>query len=251
MHPNIIYEDNHIIAVEKDPGIPTQGDITGITSLLDLTRDYIRDKYRKPGNVFLGMVHRLDKPVSGLVVFARTSKAASRLAVQFQKRSVIKMYLAVVENPATVAKDGWISVEQSIRRHRGYSVITGEDDSLSDDARLEYHHVISDDRYALLLVHLLTGRKHQIRTQLASLGSPVAGDTLYGSGTHNSDKSIALHSFYICFNHPTRSVPISLRTAIPVRFYSIMTINDTIKELINAIINGIPEKTETNDINTA
>jgi len=250
MHPNIIYEDNHIIAVEKDPGIPTQGDITGIKSLLDLTRDYIRDKYRKPGNVFLGMVHRLDKPVSGLVVFARTSKAASRLTVQFQKRSVIKMYLAVVDNPAAVAKDGWIGIEQSIRRHRGYSVITGEDDSRADDARLAYHHVISDDRYALLLVHLFTGRKHQIRAQLSSLGMPVAGDTIYGSGTHNTDKSIALHSFYICFNHPTRSVPVSLRTAIPVRFYSIMAINDSTKELIDTIISRSLGVTGTNNINT-
>ena len=242
MHLNIIYEDNHIIAVEKDPGIPTQGDITGIPSLLDLTRDYIRDKYRKPGNVFLGMMHRLDKPVSGLVVFARTSKAASRLTLQFQKRSVIKMYLAVVENPAAAGRDGWISVEQVIRRHRGYSEITDQADSLADDARLEYRHITSDERHALLLVHLFTGRKHQIRAQLSSLGIPVAGDIRYGSQRPSGDESIALHSFYMNFDHPTRAIPLELHTGIPARFFKLMNPDDSIKEII---LDLIKEKQQT------
>lgn len=227
MYPEIVYEDNHIIAVEKEPGIPTQGDITGVPSLLDITRDYIKTKYNKPGNVFLGMMHRLDKPVSGLIVFARTSKAAARLTLQFQSRSVIKMYLALVENNGSLVKNKWVMLEHEVLRKKGFTEITENKGESSSEARLEYMHISSDKKYALILVNLLTGRKHQIRAQFSSQGMPVVGDTKYGSGYSLKDNSICLHSYYIKFKHPSQDKYIILRSSIPERFKKYLKIDNS------------------------
>ena len=233
MNPEIIYEDNHIIAVEKKPGTPTQGDITGIPSLLDITRDYIKNKYNKPGNVYLGMMHRLDKPVSGLVVFARTSKAAARLTLLFQTRSVVKIYLALIECNDLLKINKWTILEHNIRRRRGFTEISGDEDDFTQEARLEYLTIISDGKYALVLVNLLTGRKHQIRAQFSSIGMPIVGDSKYGSQYNLKDKSICLHSYYMKFTHPTQGNSITLRSTIPERFKKFLPVDNNICAAIN------------------
>lgn len=225
MEPEILYEDNHIIAVEKPSGVPTQGDITGIPSLHEMITGYIRVKYAKPGNVFLGIVHRLDRPVSGIVLFARTSKGAERLSQQFRSRTVLKIYLALVENPGKASGKGWVMLEHSLRRHRGFSeaLDAGEDDG--QEARLEYHLLDRNDHYALLAVHLLTGRKHQIRAQLASMGMPVAGDTRYGSTEVMKGDAICLHAHMIRFVHPTRKESMTIVSPPPSRMTTRMPLS--------------------------
>lgn len=180
----VLYEDNHLIAVFKPVRMPVQGDISGDPSLIDVTKEWLKSKYGKPGNVFLGLVHRLDRPVSGIVVFGKTSKGASRLSEQFRARSVRKIYRALVEGiPANEA-----------------ALLEGQVDGKS--ARLQYRVLSAVAGYAELEVELLTGRKHQIRRQLSEMGHPICGDGRYGA--RHAGSEIALVAKRLEFDHPTR-----------------------------------------------
>ena len=196
----VIYEDNHIIVVEKASGDIVQGDKTGDTPLSDTVKAYIKEKYAKPGNVFLGVVHRLDRPVSGLVVFARTSKALSRLNEMFRKGEVHKVYWAFVqghpEKETATLRDMLIKNEQ---QNKSYVVKSGRG---AKEAVLRYSVIEKYDHYSLLEVELLTGRHHQIRCQLSNAGHPIKGDLKYGARRSNPDGSISLQAHSVSFVHP-------------------------------------------------
>jgi 23S rRNA pseudouridine1911/1915/1917 synthase len=235
---SILYEDNHIIAVEKEAGILSQGDSSGDPSLLDMVRGYIKEKYNKSGKVFLGLVHRLDKPVSGIMVFARTSKAAERLSREFAGRGVIKMYIALVECKNLPAGSDWIDCEDRLVEKRGYSEKAGSDSRNVKTAKLRYRIMASNERYALLLVHLLTGRKHQIRAQLSMRGMPIAGDETYGSTEKLPAGSICLHAVYLCFKHPVKDDQVELFSKAPKRIAERIEMGDTVKEKIITLCGG-------------
>ena len=236
MKLNILYEDNHIIAVEKEAGILSQQDSTGVPSLLDMVKDYIKDTYNKPGKVFIGLVHRLDKPVSGVIVFARTSKAAQRLHQEFAGRSVKKMYLALVEHNKPLEQDVWIDCEDRLVKKRGYSEKAGGESRNVKTARMRYMAIAANEQYALLLVDLFTGRKHQIRAQLAAQKIPVVGDDTYGSRESLHDNSICLHAIYMRFMHPTKKEPVELYLRIPQRIAGRIDIDDALWRKILTII---------------
>lgn len=211
---NVIYEDNHIIVVNKESGEIVQGDKTGDTPLSDCVKDYLKRKYQKPGNVFLGVVHRLDRPVSGLVVFAKTSKALSRLNEMFRKGEVHKTYWAIVKN-APKEPSGrlthWISRNEKQNKSYAYnSEVSG-----SKKAVLDYRLLASGDNYHILEVRLLTGRHHQIRCQLSAMGSPIRGDLKYGAQRSNPDGSISLLSRHVEFVHPVSKELVSLDAPLP------------------------------------
>ncbi|HOT44717.1 MAG TPA: RluA family pseudouridine synthase [Spirochaetota bacterium] len=232
MKLTILFEDNHIIAVEKEAGILSQGDSSGEPSLLDEVRDYIKERYNKPGKVFIGLVHRLDRPVSGIMVFARTSKAAERLHREFAGRGVIKMYLALVEKKGALPSDEWVECEDELVGKRGYSERAGSGSRNVRTAKMRYRLAVSNGRYALLLVHLLTGRKHQIRAQLSMRGMPIVGDETYGSGERLPDGSICLHAAYMGFRHPVKDERVELFSEAPRRIAERIEADDTIREKI-------------------
>ena len=211
---NVIYEDNHIIVVNKESGEIVQGDKTGDTPLSDCVKDYLKRKYQKPGNVFLGVVHRLDRPVSGLVVFAKTSKALSRLNEMFRKGEVHKTYWAIVKN-APKEPSGrlthWICRNEKQNKSYAYnSEVSG-----SKKAVLDYRLLASGDNYHILEIRLLTGRHHQIRCQLSAMGSPIRGDLKYGAQRSNPDGSIFLLSRHVEFVHPVSKELVSLDAPLP------------------------------------
>ncbi len=184
----VLYEDNHIIIVNKESGEIVQGDKTGDTPLSDIVKAYIKEKYAKPGNVFLGVVHRLDRPVSGIVVFARTSKALSRLNEMFRDGEVHKTYWAISRN--TPERDegtltGWIVRNE--RQNKSY--VYDREVPQSKKAMLMYKVIGRSDNYTLMEVRLMTGRHHQIRCQLAAMGCPIKGDLKYGARRSNPDRS--------------------------------------------------------------
>ena len=211
---NVIYEDNHIIVVNKESGEIVQGDKTGDTPLSDCVKDYLKRKYQKPGNVFLGVVHRLDRPVRGLVVFAKTSKALSRLNEMFRKGEVHKTYWAIVKN-APKEPSGrlthWICRNEKQNKSYAYnSEVSG-----SKKAVLDYRLLASGDNYHILEIRLLTGRHHQIRCQLSAMGSPIRGDLKYGAQRSNPDGSISLLSRHVEFVHPVSKELVSLDAPLP------------------------------------
>lgn len=193
-----IYTDNHLLVVHKPAGMLIQGDKTGDVSLYDRACQYLKTTCHKPGNVFLGIVHRLDRPVSGIVVFARTSKAASRLSDQFRRKVVTKKYWALVEGipPKQGKLVNWI------RRNGVNSVISTE--SAGKKAVLSYRLLKQFEQIAMLEVDLDTGRHHQIRVQLANIGFPIIGDFRYGSRTKFPQQAVALHAHSVSFKHPVR-----------------------------------------------
>ncbi|MBR1766529.1 MAG: RluA family pseudouridine synthase [Bacteroidales bacterium] len=198
----ILYEDNHLLALNKLPGQITQGDKTGDPSLADLVKDFLKERDQKPGNVYCGVIHRLDRPVSGVVLLAKTSKALSRMVEKVRTREFEKHYWAVVRNapPQPVgALENWlIKVEE---RNKSYVVSSGRPNAKL--ARLEYRDIaVSDGGYHLLDINLHTGRHHQIRCQLANIGCPIKGDLKYGAPRSNDDGSITLHAHSIAFEHP-------------------------------------------------
>lgn len=214
----VVYEDNHIIVVYKESGEIVQGDKTGDTPLAETVKAYIKEKYQKPGAVFLGVVHRLDRPVSGLVVFARTSKALSRLNEMFRKGEVHKTYWALVQpsgNPVTsntfVTATHWLTRKEKQNKSYAYDrEVPG-----SKKAVLRYRTIGQTERYQLVEVELLTGRHHQIRCQLSTLGMPIRGDLKYGAKRSNPDGSISLLSHHVEFIHPVSKQEIVLDSPLP------------------------------------
>ena len=212
---NVLYEDNHIIVVNKQAGEIVQGDKTGDTPLSDLVKDYIKVKYDKPGEVFLGVVHRLDRPVSGVVLFSRTSKALSRLNAMFASHEKVqKTYWAIVANPPREERGTlihWLTRDEKANKARAYDrEVPG-----SKRAVLDYELVGRSDRYYLLEVHLHTGRHHQIRCQLAKMGCPIKGDLKYGAPRSNPDGSISLHARRLCLEHPVSHETVNVAADVP------------------------------------
>ncbi|MCD6440738.1 MAG: RNA pseudouridine synthase [Candidatus Marinimicrobia bacterium] len=191
----VIYEDNHLLVASKPPGILTQGDITGDISLLEIAKEYLKEKYEKPGNVYLGLVHRLDRPASGIVVFARTSKAAARLSEQFKQRQTRKIYWCLVSGEVP-ERGVW---KDRIERQDVTSYIVKGD----ANAELGFKRLAYKDDFSWVEVDLRTGKHHQIRVQFAHRGFSVLGDFRYGSKQKFPDKSIALHARSIGIIHPT------------------------------------------------
>jgi len=213
--PTILHEDNHLLAVVKPAGLLVQGDRSGDPSLLDVCKAYLKTAYGKPGNVFLGLVHRLDRPVSGVVLLARTSKAASRLSAQFRERSVHKTYLAVVEGvpPETGGTLVHHLADRADAGGRTRCAATPFDGSRQ--GRLSYRTLAGDARRTLLRVEPETGRRHQIRAQLAAVGCPVAGDIKYGASSRRPDRSIALHAWRLSCRHPVGGAALVLKAPPP------------------------------------
>ncbi|MBO5824527.1 MAG: RNA pseudouridine synthase [Prevotella sp.] len=210
----VVYEDNHIIIVYKESGEIVQGDKTGDTPLSDIVKDYIKEKYQKPGNVFLGVVHRLDRPVSGLVVFARTSKALSRLNEMFRNGEVHKTYWAITKNMPAIEEgrlEHWLVRNE--RQNKSYAY--AKEKPGAKKAVLEYKMIGRTDNYSLLEVRLLTGRHHQIRCQLAAMGCPIKGDLKYGAQRSNPDGSISLLSHRVEFVHPVSKERIDVTSPVP------------------------------------
>lgn len=211
---DVLFEDNHLIAVRKPAGLLCQSDITGDDDLHGLVKEYIRVKYEKPGNVYLGMLHRIDRPVSGVVLFAKTSKAAARMTAMFQSREIQKYYHAVtIRQPDQPSGRLVHYLEQLegdkiiVRAHK----VPGR----GKQSSLIYETMAAKDGMALLQVELETGRKHQIRVQLASAGSPVVGDLKYGAPKPLPDQSIALHAYSLRFLHPVTKQQVWIKAAHP------------------------------------
>ena len=210
----VLYEDNHIIVVNKESGEIVQGDKTGDTPLSDIVKDYIKVKYQKPGNVFLGVVHRLDRPVSGAAVFARTSKALSRLNEMFRRGEVHKTYWAIVKNKPKADAATLVSwIVRNEKQNKSYAYDHEVKDSKK--AVLDYRLIASGDTYHILEIRLHTGRHHQIRCQLAAMGCPIKGDLKYGSQRSNADGSISLLSRHTEFLHPVSKQLIAVDAPLP------------------------------------
>lgn len=210
---DVLYEDNHLLALNKPATIPTMGAQAGQTSLIYIAKEYVRKKYKKPGKVFLGVVSRLDAPVSGVLVFARTSKAAARLTQQFRDREVEKTYWAVVPEgiePAAGTCEDWLCHNERLRR----VVVCSERSSGAALARLSYHTLTRIAGCQLLEINLETGRKHQIRVQLAHREHPILGDMKYGSA-RTFGNGIALHARSLRLIHPVRKEPLELMAPTP------------------------------------
>jgi len=205
----ILYEDNHIIIVNKKCGDIVQGDKTGDKTLADEVKQYIKQKYNKPGDVFLGITHRLDRPTSGIVIFARTSKALSRLNKMFSEQTIHKTYLAVVNSKPPKIKD---TLTHFLVRNRkqNKSYANTKEIANSKKARLSYEMLAESDKFFLLKIQLHTGRHHQIRAQLAKIDSYIKGDLKYGFPRSNPDGGIHLHAYEVEFIHPVKKEPIKI-----------------------------------------
>ena len=211
---NVLYEDNHIIIINKKAGEIVQGDKTGDTSLCDKMKLFLKEKYCKPGNVFVGLPHRLDRPVSGIVIFAKTSKALERLNEMFRNGSVDKRYWAITkEAPTEPEKEltHWIVRNEKMNKSFAYN----KEVKNSKTATLRYKTIAASRMYNLIEVELLTGRHHQIRCQLATIGCPIKGDLKYGAKRSNPDGSISLHARSVEFIHPVSKENIKVIAPVP------------------------------------
>ncbi|MBR3625537.1 MAG: RNA pseudouridine synthase [Bacteroidaceae bacterium] len=210
----VVYEDNHIIIVNKTANEIVQGDKTGDTPLSEMVKAYLKEKYQKPGNVFIGVTHRLDRPVSGLVVFAKTGKALSRLNEMFRTGQVEKTYWAVVKNfPSSEEATLTHYLVRNEKQNKSYAY--EKEVPNSKLAKLHYKLIGRSDNYYLLEVLLMTGRHHQIRCQLAKMGCPIKGDLKYGAPRSNPDGSICLHARRVKFIHPVSKQLIEVEAAVP------------------------------------
>lgn len=210
----VVYEDNHVIIVNKSSSEIVQGDKTGDKPLSETVKEYIKEAYAKPGNVFLGVVHRLDRPVSGVVLFARTSKALPRLNDMFRNGEVRKTYWAIVKDAPPQPSgtlEHWLVRNEKQNKSYAYD----REVPNSKKAILDYRVIGSSDNYHLLEVNLKTGRHHQIRCQLAKMGCPIKGDLKYGAKRSNPDGSISLHARSISFTHPVSKQPIEAVAPVP------------------------------------
>ncbi len=209
----VLYEDNHLLVVEKPYGVPSQADESGDADMLTLCKAYVKEKYNKPGDVYLGLVHRLDRPTSGVMVFARTSKAAARLSEQIRNREFDKTYLAVLTKapqPPRGELVHWLAKDEQSHTAR----IVQEGAANAKQAALEYATLDTKDGLTLVKVRLLTGRFHQIRAQFAAIGCAVYGDMKYGACELKAP--LALHACRVCLVHPTQKTPMCF-DSIPVR----------------------------------
>jgi len=210
----ILYEDNHLIIINKLPGELSQGDQTGDESLLDAIKELIRIRDKKPGNVFLGLIHRLDRPTSGVLVFAKTTKALSRMNELFKTREVKKIYWAIVEGQSEIKIE---KLEHYLRKNSKNNKVTVYSKPTPDSKKavLEYRVLGNLDNYSLFEVELHTGRSHQIRSQLSFIGYPIKGDLKYGAKRSNPDGGISLHSRMIRFIHPVKKTEITITASPP------------------------------------
>lgn len=211
---DVIYEDNHLIAVNKASGDITQGDKTGDEPLPEKIKSWLAEKYKKEGNVFCGVIHRLDRPTSGLVIFSKTSKALSRMNEMFKKQEVDKVYWAIVETKPK-AENGSLRdfLKKNKEQNKSYSVKEGTPEA--KESILDYKLIAQSDRYYLLEVNPKTGRHHQIRTQLANIGCIIKGDVKYGAKRSNKDGSISLHARRVNFIHPVKKESITITAEVP------------------------------------
>jgi 23S rRNA pseudouridine1911/1915/1917 synthase len=209
----VFHEDNHLLVLYKPAGLLVQGDETGAPNLLDLAKAWIRQRHRKPGQAFLGLVQRLDRPVAGVMLFARTSKAAARLSAQLRARQIRKIYLAVVAGrhllPAGV-------LSHAIERRDRLSAVVPQPTALSREARLAYRVLDVQGDRSLVAVELETGRKHQIRLQLAHIGCPIMGDVRYGAPSPLASRQIALFARELSVEHPTRRERMTFCSPLPL-----------------------------------
>ncbi len=212
--PEILYEDNHIIIVNKKCGEIVQGDKTGDKTLADTVKEYIKQKYNKPGDVFLGITHRLDRPTSGIVIFARTSKALTRLNKMFAEQKIHKTYLTAVNNKPPELKD---TITHYLVRNRKQNKSYAYEKEVKNvkKASLTYELIGNSKDYYLLKIQLHTGRHHQIRAQLAKLGCFIKGDLKYGFPRSNPDGGIHLHAYKVEFIHPVKREPVSIKAKPP------------------------------------
>lgn len=214
MELQVLHEDNHTVVVNKRPGDIVQGDKTGDVPLSEKIKDYLKVKYNKPGNVFCGVVHRIDRPTSGALVFARTSKALSRLNEQFRGKSTRKIYWAVVEQKPPQKEGRLIDfLKKNEKQNKSYVVKEGTPGA--KQAVLKYRNLGASDKYHLLEIELETGRHHQIRCQLANIGCCIKGDVKYGARRSNKDLSIHLHSRELAFDHPTTKERVKIVAKCP------------------------------------
>ena len=211
----VLYEDNHLIAVKKEPGSIVQSDKTGDETLAEEVKAYIKRKYKKPGDVFLGIIHRLDRPVGGVIVFARTSKALTRMNELFREKKISKTYWAIVEEKPPI-EDGqlvnWLKKNQDKNRSRAYDIEVKD----SKKAELTYRLMGRSKHYYYIEVHPKTDRHHQIRVQLAHLGCKIKGDVKYGAKRTNKDGSIHLFARSLSFIHPVKKEKLIIRTNPPM-----------------------------------
>jgi 23S rRNA pseudouridine1911/1915/1917 synthase len=211
---SVVYEDNHLIIVNKASGVLVQGDETGDTPLSELVKGYLKEKYNKPGNVFAGVIHRLDRPVTGLVALAKTSKALERMNEMFRDKTIQKTYWAVVKNKP--AKETGKLVHWLVK-DKNKNLTTAHAKEVKDGLKseLDYKLISSSSGFYLLEVNPLTGRPHQIRVQLASMGCPIWGDVKYGAPEGNKDGSIHLHARKLQFIHPVKKEPLTVEGGLP------------------------------------
>lgn len=210
----VLYEDNHLIIVNKRPGDIVQGDKTGDRPLSEVVKDYLKEKYNKPGNVYLGVVHRLDRPTSGLVVFAKTSKALPRLNKLFSDKKAKKTYWAVVKEAPPKKGDSLVHwLKRNPKQNKSYA--HEKEVPNSKKAVLDYRLLKALKTYFLLEINLKTGRHHQIRAQLSAIGCPIKGDLKYGFSRSNKDASIHLHARKLEFLHPVKNEPLTILAPLP------------------------------------
>ncbi|MEO6882694.1 MAG: RNA pseudouridine synthase [Bacteroidia bacterium] len=212
--PEILYEDNHLIIVNKKPSDIVQGDKTGDTPLSEHLKIFLKAKYNKPGDVFLGVTHRIDRPVSGIVIFAKTSKALERINELFRNKEIKKTYWAVVKNRPPKEQDHLVHFLKKTEANNKSKAYEKEINGALK-SELEYRILCSSDNYHLLEINPLTGRHHQIRVQLAAIGCPIKGDLKYGFNRSNPNASIHLHSRKVDFIHPVKQEPISITAPPP------------------------------------
>jgi 23S rRNA pseudouridine1911/1915/1917 synthase len=211
---DVIYEDNHLLAVNKTCGEIVQGDKTGDVTLADTLKAWLKEKYQKPGNVFMGIPHRLDRPVSGIVLFAKTGKALSRLNEMFRSGEIKKTYWAIVKNCPPKEEDELVHwLERNERQNKSYAY--DDERPETKKAVLHYKLIARSDNYYLLEIDLKTGRHHQIRSQLSKIGCPIKGDLKYGANRSNPDGGISLHARKVVFTHPVSKETIRLVAPVP------------------------------------
>ena len=210
----VLYEDNHLLVVNKSAGVLVQGDSTGDEPLVEMAKVYLGKKYKKPGAVFLGVVHRIDRPVSGVVVFARTSKSLERMNALFRNKETKKTYWAIVSNPPEKEEDTlvhWLIKDEKKNKTTAYK----RENPKGQRSELKYKVIARSGENFLLEVSPVTGRPHQIRVQLASIGCPILGDLKYGASTPMEDASIALHARQLEFVHPVKKEKLTIQAALP------------------------------------